>query len=65
MQHQPFSIPRAGQMVQQAANDDDSGQQQIEQTSLVRWPWYLFSGLSYPHAIACSCPHPKNFCIEI
>ena len=38
LQHQPFSIPHAGQMVQQAADDDvASGQQHIEKTSLVSW----------------------------
>jgi len=45
LQHQPFSIPHAGQTVQQAADDDASGQQHIEKTSLVSWHWYLFSGL--------------------
>lgn len=65
MQHQPFSIPHVGQTVQQAANDDESGQQHIEQTSLVSWPRYLFSGLWYPHAIACAFPHPKALYIEI
>jgi hypothetical protein len=45
-QHQSFSIPHAGQPVQQAADDDDaSGQQHIEKTSLVSWHRYLFSGL--------------------
>ena len=65
LRHQPFSIPHAGQKVQQGDCDDVSGQQHIEKTSLVSWHRYLFAGLWFPHANTCACSDPKTFYIDI